>query len=73
MSLPIEPNRFPSQVDLEKLGLWKDIDRKLFNGKWTDMISIRDPYYHELFIEFLAFFFMDKKGINYKKRGCNYV
>ena len=33
------------------------------------MISIRDPYYHELLIKFLASFSLDKKGIDYAKSG----
>ena len=33
------------------------------------MITIRNPYYTELLVEFLTSFSMDKKGIDYAKPG----
>ena len=52
LSLPMKPNKYPSQGDLEKLGVWQEIDKQFYNGDWTYMLSIRDLYYHKLFIEF---------------------
>ena len=68
-SLPIEPNRYLSQSDLEKLGLWGIITQRLNSEGWKNLTQIRDPCYLEIFIEFLASFSMDKKRIDYKKPG----
>ena len=68
-TLPIESNRFLKTSDLEKLGLWKIINQRLNVECWKNLVQIRDPYYSELFIEFLASFSLDKKGIDYAKPG----
>ena len=63
LPLPVEPNKFPSQHDLEKLGIWDVINETLTRRQWLDFFSIRDPYYYKLFVEFLASFKVDKIGL----------
>ena len=63
LPLPIEPSRYPSQSALERLGVWDDISDRLTRGHWLDLLTVRDPCYRELLVEFLSSFRMDKKGL----------
>ena len=63
-TLPIDSNRFLKTSDLEKLGLWEIINQRLNVEGWKNLVQIRDPCYLELFVEFLASFSLDKKGID---------
>ena len=69
ISLPIEPNRYPSRSALEQLGLWDEIYNTFNKEGWKTLIDIWDPRYKELIVEFLALFMLDKKGIGYERPG----
>ena len=69
LSLPIEPNHYPSRSALEQLGLWDEIYSTFNKEGWKTLIDIRDSGYKELIVEFLASFMLDKKGINYERPG----
>ena len=46
-----------------------EMHERLNNEGWKNLVDIREPCYSELFIEFLASFSLDKKGIDYFKPG----